>query len=192
MTQTLDKPTDRRFIHSGVSWEKFKLIEAGFDDSPGIRLFYYEGEVEILAVSQEHETISRFTGLLLVTYFVDKGIEFKPTGRFTQEREGVVSAQADESYFLVSEGITPDLCIEVVFNSGIEKKLNRYQALGVPEAWFWEDGRFAIYCLRGDSYERVSKSEVLPDLDIELLSRCLLMTSRVEAVREFRRGISQS
>ncbi|GET38059.1 Uma2 family endonuclease [Microseira wollei] len=190
MTQTLDKSTDRRFIHSGVSWEQFKLIEAGFADSPGIRLFYYEGEVEILAVSLEHETISRFTGLLLCTYFADKGIEFKPTGRFTQEREGVVSAQADESYFLGSGGKTPDLCIEVIFNSGIEKKLNRYQALDVPEVWFWEDGRFAFYCMQGDSYERVSKSEILPDLDIELLSRCLLMTSRVEAAREFRRGIS--
>jgi Uma2 family endonuclease len=192
MTQTLDKSTDQRFIHSGVSWEQFKLIEAGFAESPGIKLFYYQGEVEILAVSLKHETISRFTGLLLGNYFVDKGIEFNPTGSFTQEKEGVVSAQADESYFLGSGGTTPDLSIEVVFTSGNEKKLNRYQALGVPEVWFWEDGRFALYCLRGNSYERVSQSEILPDLDIELLSRCLLMTSRVEAVREFRRGISQN
>jgi Uma2 family endonuclease len=192
MTQTLDKPTDQRFIHSGVNWEKFKLIEAGFADSPGIRLFYYKGEVEILAVSLEHEAISRLISILLGIYLAEKGIEFTPSGSFTQEKEGVASAQADESYFLGSGGTTPDLSIEVVFTSGNERKLNRYQALGVPEVWFWEDGRFALYCLRGNSYERVSKSEILPDLDIELLSRCLLMTSRVEAVREFRRGISQS
>ncbi len=190
MTQTIDKQTDRRFIHSGLTWEQFKLIEAGFDDSPGIRLFYYESEIEILAVSLEHETISRFTGGLLGIYFVEKGIEFKPTGRFTQEIEGVVSAQADESYFLGEGGTTPDLCMEVVFNTAIEKKLKRYQVLGVPEVWFWEDGRFALYCLRGDSYERVSQSEIVPDLDIELLSKCVLMTSNVEATREFRRGIS--
>lgn len=192
MTQTLDKPTDQRFLHSGVTWEKFKLIEAGFAESPGIRLFYYEGEVEILAVSLEHEAISRFIGILLVIYLAEKGIEFTPSGSFTQEREGVASAQADESYFLGSGRTTPDLSIEVVFTSGNEKKLNRYKALGVPEVWFWEDGRFALYYLRGDSYERVSKSVILPDLDIDLLLRCLLMTSRVEAVREFRRGISQN
>ncbi|HAX76205.1 MAG TPA: hypothetical protein DCY88_10295 [Cyanobacteria bacterium UBA11372] len=192
MTQTLDKPTDQRFIHSGVTWEHFKLIEAGFAESPGIKLFYYEGEVEILAVSLEPEAISRLIGLLLGTYLAEKGIEFIPSGSFTQEKEGVASAQADESYFIGKTGTTPDLSIEVVFTSGNERKLNRYQALGVPEVWFWEDGRFALYCLRGNSYERVYKSEILPDLDIELLSRCLLMTSRVEAVREFLRGISQS
>jgi Uma2 family endonuclease len=190
MTQTLDKPTDRRFIHSGVSWEKFKLIEAGFADSPGIKLFYYEGEVEILAVSQEHEFFSRMISGLLFIYFTDQGIEIRPTGGFTQEKEGVASAQADESYFFGSGGTTPDISIEVVFTSGNERKLNRYQALGVPEVWFWEDGRFALYCLRGDSYERVSQSEILPDLDIDLLSRCVLMTSIVEAAREFRREIS--
>ncbi|GET38055.1 Uma2 family endonuclease [Microseira wollei] len=192
MTQTLDKPTDRRFIHSGVTWEHFKLIEAGFAESPGIRLFYYEGEVEILAVSQDHEYFSGMIAGLLFVYFADKGIEFRPTGSFTQEKEGVASAQADQSYFFGEGGTTPDLSIEVVFTSGNERKLNRYKALGVPEVWFWEDGRFAFYCMQGDSYERVSKSEILPDLDIELLSRCLLMTSRVEAAREFRRGISQS
>ena len=192
MTQTLDKPTDRRFIHSGVSWEHFKLIEAGFAESPGIRLFYYEGEVEILAVSQDHEIFSGVIALLLGNYLVEKGIEFAPTGGFTQELEGKASAQADQSYLIGKQsGAIADLSIEVVFTSGNERKLNRYKALGVPEVWFWEDGRFALYCLRGHSYERVSKSEILPDLDIELLSRCLLMTSRVEAVREFRRGISQ-
>ncbi|WP_333104085.1 MULTISPECIES: hypothetical protein [unclassified Microcoleus] len=52
MTATLDKPKDQRLIHSWIDWQQFKLIEQGFSDSPGIRLFYFKGEVEILAVSQ--------------------------------------------------------------------------------------------------------------------------------------------
>jgi len=59
----------------------------------------------------------------------------------------------------------------------------------VPEVWFWEDGLFSLYCLRSDGYEQVSKSELLPELDIDLLTRCVLMTSRLEAVREFRQGL---
>jgi Uma2 family endonuclease len=190
MKQTIDKPSDKRFIHTGVNWEKFKLIQAGFADLSGIRLFYYEGEVQILAVSLEHEAISRLIGILLGIYLAEKGIEFTPSGSFTQEKEGIASAQADESYFIGTVGTTPDISIEVVFTSGNERKLNRYQALGVKEVWFWEDGRFALYCLRCDSYEQVSQSEIIPNLDIELLSRCLLMTSRVEAVRAFRQGIN--
>lgn len=45
MTQTLLQPLDQRFIHSGISWQQFKLIEQGFSDSPGIKVLYYKGEV---------------------------------------------------------------------------------------------------------------------------------------------------
>jgi Uma2 family endonuclease len=112
-------------------------------------------------------------------------------GSFTQEKGEEVSAQADESFLIgKSTDITPDLSIEVVFTSGGKRKLTRYQALGVPEVWFCEDGVFGLYHLRSHGYEKIDQSEVLPGLDINLLSRCLLMASRVEAVKEFRRGIS--
>ena len=189
MTKTIDKPTEQRLTHSGMSWHQFKLLQESFADSPGIRLFYYRGEVEILAVSKDHEVFSELIGILLAEYFVEKGTEFTPTGSFTQEKEGIASAQADKSYFIGSVSSTPDLSVEVVFTSGNERKLPRYQALGVPEVWFWEDGLFSLYCLRSDGYDRVSKSELLPDLDINLLTRCVVMTSRLEAVREFRQGL---
>jgi Uma2 family endonuclease len=190
-TRPPNKPTEQRFIHSGMNWQQFKLLQESFADAPGIRLAYYKGEVEILAVSQDHEVFSRLIGILLAEYFVEKGIEFTPTGSFTQEKEGVSSVQADESYFIGEPGITPDLSIEVVFTSGSLNKLGRYQELGVPEVWFWEDGLFTLHHLRSDGYERINKSELLPDLDIDLLTRCVLMTSRVEAIREFRRALTR-
>ncbi len=193
MTYVVDKQKDQRLVHSGVSWHNFKSIQAGFVNSPGIRLFYYRGEVEILAVSQEHEAFSGVIALLLGTYFVEKQIEFTPTGSFTQQKEGEASAQADQSYLIGrGSGVIADLSIEVVFTSGNQSKLSRYQALGVPEVWFWEDGVFALYHLRSDGYEKISQSEVLPDLDIDLLSRCLMMASKVEAIRHFRQAISET
>lgn len=193
MTQTLLQPLEQRFIHFGISWEQFKLIQEGFSDSPGIKLFYYKGEVEILAVSPEHEFFSRTICTLLAIYCAENEIEFAPTGSFTQEKERVVSAQADESFFIgkrITLKYPPDLCIEVIFTSGTVKKLQRYRVLGVPEVWFWEDGVLAMYRLGAEGYEKIASSVVLPDLDINLLCRCLLMASSVEAMREFRRGIS--
>lgn len=193
MTQTLDKPKDQRLIHRGMTWEKFKLIQDGFADAPGIRLFYFEGEVEILAISQDHEFFSETISGLLFVYCLEKRIPFAPTGSFTQEKEGVASVQADKSYFIGrsrTASSPPDLSIEVVFTSGNESKLNRYRALGVPEVWFWEDGAFSLYYLRDSGYDRIYRSVVLPDLDLDLLTRCLLMADTVEAGLEFRRGIS--
>jgi Uma2 family endonuclease len=197
MAYLLEKPTEQRFTHIGVTWEQFKLIEAGFSDSPGIRLFYYESEVEILAISPEHEITSRLIGILLAVFFEEMEIEFSPTGSFTQEKPGIVSAQADESYFLGNNTSTiPDLSIEVVITSGGVNKLARYRALGVPEVWFWEDGLFSLYRLRDHGYDRIYRSEIpaLMSLDLALLTGCVLMaqTSRMEAMRTFRQAIQQT
>ncbi|PSN19943.1 hypothetical protein C7271_04720 [filamentous cyanobacterium CCP5] len=57
-------------------------------------------------------------------------LDFQPMGAMTQETEGVVSAQADESYCIDTVKAIPDLSIEVVFTSGSFGKLERYKALG--------------------------------------------------------------
>lgn len=64
---------------------------------------------------------------------MEKGIEFIPAGSMTQEREGTVSAQANELYWISQKKSVPDLSIEVIFTSGSLNKLERYQALSVPE-----------------------------------------------------------
>ncbi|MDY7014803.1 MAG: Uma2 family endonuclease [Cyanobacteriota bacterium] len=192
MTDTLEKSILQRFVHAGMSWQQFKLIQEGFADSPGLRLFYHQGEVEIVTVSPEHEMISCILAALLVEYFVEKNIEFTPTGSWTQEKEEEASVQADKSYCIGESSTTPDLSIEVVLTSGGPSKLNRYRSLAVPEVWFWEEGLLSLYRLRSEGYKRINRSELLPDLDIELLTRCVLMayTSRVAAIKEFKRAIA--
>ena len=192
MLPLLNKTTDQRIVHHGT-WEQFKFIQKGFDGSPGVRLSYYNETIEILMPGQDHETFARIIGYLVTTFLVEQGIFFKPTGAMTQEKEGVASAQADESFCIGSVKSIPDLSIEVVFTSGSISKLERYKALGVPEVWFWEDGLLKLYHLRDGNYELSDRSELpgLNDLDIDLLKRCILMaeTDTGEAIRAFRREI---
>jgi Uma2 family endonuclease len=191
MTSTLQKPTDQRIVLQGT-WEKFKLIQQASADSPGIRLAYFDGTIEILMPGREHEIFKAIIGYLIETFLSEQGIEFEPTGSMTQEAEKVASAQADESYCIGESKNIPDLSIEVVFTSGGTNKLARYQAIGVPEVWFWQDGVLSLHRLRSNGYERIDRSEILElaALNLELLSRCVLMaeTSRLEAIRAFRRG----
>jgi Uma2 family endonuclease len=196
MTQApvLTEPsTDQRLVYSGITWQQFKLIQAGFADSPGIRLAYYDSTIEILIPGREHEVFSRLIGFLIGLFCLENAIEFEPTGSMTQEREGEASAQADESYCFGASKPIPDLVIEVVFTSGGPNKLQRYQALGVPEVWFWQDGLFSLYRLRDDHYDKITHSEIpeLATLSIDLLTRCVLMaqTSRLEAAQEFRKAL---
>jgi Uma2 family endonuclease len=142
---------------------------------------------------REHEIFAHVIGYLVTTFLVEQGIFFKPTGAMTQEKEGVVSAQADESYCIGSVKLIPDLSIEVVFTSGGTSKLERYKALGVQEVWFWEDGLLKLYHLRDGNYEPIDHSQLpgLSELDLDLLRRCILMaeTDAGEAIRAFRRKI---
>ena len=192
MPPLLNKTTDQRIVHHGT-WEQFKFIQKGFEGSPGVRLFYYDGAIEILMPGREHEIFASIIGYLLTTFLTEKGIFFQPTRSMTQEKEGVVSAQADESYCIGSVKSIPDLSIEVVFTSGGISKLERYKALGVTEVWFWEDGLLKLYHLQDGSYEPVERSQLagLSELNFDLLRRCILMaeTDAGEAIRAFRREI---
>jgi Uma2 family endonuclease len=192
MAQLLNTTTDQRLVFPDRTWEQFKLIQKGFEGSPGVRLFYYNGTIEILMPGEDHEFFKTIIGFLIELFLVEKGIEFIPAGSMTQECQGTASTQADESYWVGSKRLVPDLSIEIVFTSGGSNKLERYKALGVPEVWFWEDGLFTLYHLREKGYERIYRSELpgLTELNIDLLSRCVLIaqTSRIVAVREFRQA----
>jgi Uma2 family endonuclease len=185
--------TDQRIILQGT-WDKFKLIQQASEDSPGVRLAYFDGTIEILTPSENHEFFAHVIGYLLTTFLLSRGISFKPTGAKTQEKEGTASTQADQSYCMGNAKPIPDLSIEVIFTSG-GNKLARYQALGVLEVWFWQDGALTLHRLRQNGYERVKRSELpgLEQLDPDLLNRCILIaeTDFAEAVALFRRGIEQ-
>lgn len=118
--------TDQRIIRSGRTWEQFKLIQKGFEGSPGVRLFYYNGTIEILMPGPEHEFFKSIIGMLIEIFFLEKNIEFAPTGSVTQEKEETASAQADESYCIGGLKPTPDFSIEVVFTSGGLAKLELF------------------------------------------------------------------
>jgi len=76
---------------------------------------------------------------------------------------------------------------EAVWTSGRIDKLNIYRKLGVAEVWFWRKGSIQPYCLRGERYEPVAASEVLPGLDLEQLAVFLDRPTTFEAIKGDRR-----
>jgi len=198
MIQTLKKPRaseDKVTVYHDRTWQQFKHIQKGLEGSPGVRLSFYEGIAEIFMPGQPHEIFKRVISSLLDFFFFHWSIRVIPTGSVTQEQEGVASAQADDSFCFGEVKPIPDLSIEVVFTSGSTAKLKRYQALGVPEVWFWEDGLLTLHRLGESGYTRIYKSQIpeLANLDIELLSRCVLIgeTDWLGAVQTFRETISR-
>jgi Uma2 family endonuclease len=186
MTQLLDQSTEQRFIQTGVSWDNFKAIQSGFVGLPSVCLFYYAGALEILAPAPKPEIVKGNIGYLVEDYLLNQGLDFVATGSFSQEKESVVSVQADESYCFSVRKSGSDLAIEVVMTSGGPNKLKRYQALGVPEVWFWQDGVISVDQLTLTDYQRVNESQLVPGINRERLARWAAIESRTQAVRAFR------
>lgn len=187
LSTQLNSTTEQYFRLPGYySWQQFKTIEGVIEESPGIRISYLDGCIELMTLGEEHETISRMIAALLGLYFLQKQIEFIPVGSATRESEDqAVSFEPDESYYIGEQKEHPDLAVEVVVTSGNLKKLEKYKRLQITEVWFWENNQLSIHHLREEDYENISKSEILPDLDINLLVRCVQMSSKLEAMTAF-------
>ncbi|MEG3898485.1 MULTISPECIES: Uma2 family endonuclease [unclassified Microcoleus] len=190
LEETVTLGEQRLILPGYYSWEQFEAIESLMADSPGLRITYLDGWIEFMTLGEAHETISCILNFLLQLYFCEMGIEYIPVGSATRKnREKDVSFEPDDSYYIGAKKEHPDLAVEVTVTSGSTNKLAKYLRLRIPEVWFCKNNQLSVYGLREDNYQQVSRSELLPELDLELLVRCVLMPSRIEARREFIQGI---
>jgi Uma2 family endonuclease len=196
-----NQDAEDRYITDGVSWHDYEVLLAKRGDSPGCRVIYLDGVLEIVAPSRRHESGKTRIGTLLEIYFLETDTEYFPLGSATfrlQEQRG--GAEPDESYCIGAEKALPDLAIEVVLTSGGINRLEVYRRLGIQEVWFWQNDRFSLYHLREASpvqfahtygYEALTRSGLLPELDIEFLTECVRHANPLIATRGFRKRLRE-
>ncbi|WP_013320273.1 Uma2 family endonuclease [Gloeothece verrucosa] len=184
--------SEQRIILQGISWQQYETLRTTLDQVPGAKMSYLEGLLEIMTPSPEHEYKKATIGRLLDIYSLDKGIRLYRCGSPTLKQElAKRGKEPDESYNLETKKEIPDLAIEVIISSGGLDILSIYQGLGVPEVWLWKNNKLSIYRLREQGYEEIARSEFLPDLDLELLSRYINYSDQYDAVIEFRKAIQK-
>jgi Uma2 family endonuclease len=153
------------------------------------RLAYLEGRLELMTPSRSHEGLAYLIGRLVEVWCLERGVEFSGYGSWTlkkrREQRGV---EPDECYVIgeVSEPKRPDLAIEVVWTHEGIRKLDIYRRLRVREVWYWRRGRISVHALRGDIYEEIAASEVLPGIDLDELASFLDRPTASRAIREYR------
>lgn len=157
--------TEQQYTATDVSWQAYEALLADLgDDSPGLRVHYLEGTLEITMPGRKHEVSKDNIARLFSAYFEETRTRFYGLGSTTLKLE----AQRRGAE-----------------RGGIDK-LEIYRGLGVPEVWFWDKGKFAVYHLRSDHYQRVERSEFLPNLDLDLLATYIQHPEPLDAGLEFR------
>jgi Uma2 family endonuclease len=194
--QTLDKTTtisEQQFLLPGhYTWKEFEIIETLTADAGNLRITYLDGYIEFMTLGEEHENIKKIIAILIEAYLFEKGINFIPVGSATRRaKEKSASFEPDESYYIGEKKANPDLAIEINITSGSIDKLEKYKRFNITEVWFWENNQLSLYYLKNDNYEQINQSELLPDLDIDLLASCVLMPSIIDARTAFIKGIKK-
>jgi Uma2 family endonuclease len=180
-------------LMSGVSWQYYEQLLLKLEDNASLRLVYLDGVLEIVSPSRRHEGIKKRIATLLEAYFEETDTEYFPLGSTTfrsEEQRG--GSEPDESYCIGAEKPIPDLVIEVVLTSGGVDKLTVYQRLEIPEVWFWQNDQLVVYCLRGTQYEQSDRSQLLPQLDLEVLATYINHPQPLAAVKKFRRSLREN
>jgi Uma2 family endonuclease len=179
---------DQRLILNGISWRDYCVLR-DLLDSPGVRMTYLKGALEIMSPSRLHEDIKTRIARLLELWALERDIPLYGYGSTTFKHEPKQRGlEPDECYVVGKPQVEgyPELAIEVVVTGGGIDKLEVYRGLGVREVWIWDEGRIVVWGLGPEGYEERSGSEVIPGIDLPAIARLAGEADQHAALRELR------
>ncbi len=189
-------PTEQRIILQAVPWETYETLLSLFgDDYPALRLNYLNGVLEIWMPGRTHENIKKMLARLLEAYAEERGLDLNGYGSTTFRRKAKERGlEPDECYVLGTLEEVPDLALEVVITHGMVDRLEIYRGLGVHEVWVWDQKKLSFYILidPDQPYRVQQRSQVLPDLDPDLLLQFLDPTKQTQSVKAYRLALRSS
>lgn len=181
-------PDEQRMLIRGVSWRDYVILRAALD-TPGLRMTYLRGRLELMSSSRAHELGTKLISRLLEHYAFRRRLPLNGYGSTTFRHEAKErGAEPDECYAwgrAIDEGQFPDLVLEVIVTSPLLDKLEVYAGFGVPEVWLFRAGSIEVYRLAGESYERVERSVLVPERDLALVARLAAGSDQLAALEEF-------
>ena len=195
--EVLEKPVsqvvEQRLTLCGITWQQYEIVRTSLDNCAGLRMTYLEGTLEFFMPSPEHEIIKKVLARLIELYSIETNTRLYGYGSTTYRKQAKERGlEPDECYCIGTVKELPDLAIEVNLTSGGIDKLNVYRGLGVAEVWIWQKSRLSLFYLEGENYQETQNSRFLPNLDIDLLVRCVNIPDQYDAVVEFRDAIARA
>ena len=194
MVAVLPSPSfeeDQHVVLRAMSWQDFEALLAIRGDRSGVRMYYLDGEIEIVSPTKIHEGRKKTLARLLEIWAMESDIALNGFGSWTLKRElREAGAEPDECYIVgdSTEQEAPDLAIEVEWSrtTGLSKP-EIYRRLGVRELWTLKsDGRLVVRILEKGEWVERTKSKLFPRLDLAWLMRFLEITPQSKAVRALR------
>ena len=178
---------EQRMLIHGVTWKDYVILREALD-TPGLRMTYCEGALELRTTSRKQQLHKHTIARLIETYATLRRLPLIGYGSTTFRREAKArGAEPDECWCVgreMEDEQFPDIVLEVIHTNPLLDKLQVYAGFGVREVWLFEDGAFELHAFDGAAYARVDHSALLPELDFAMLAPLAVRTDQHEAVAE--------
>ena len=187
---------EQRVLLSDISWETFERLIEEREHSPGTRLSFGDGELEILAVGLGHEVANRTLAALAEITGVETNRDFEATGGTTFLRRDLRKAFEPDSSFYLRHAATvrgmwdldlqvdppPELVIEVDLTHSFLDRFRIWAAIGVAEVWRYDGERVRFHTLEANAYHEIEESLSLPPMTAEQATVFLELERRETAI----------
>ena len=194
---------DQRAMVYDVEWEEYESLLDELEGSPGKRVYYDEGTLDILSVGFGHERRKESLARMVDVLAEESERELVPAGSLTLKLKRLrKGAEPDSCFFIrnadqmikkddydLRHDPPPDLVIEVDITHPSHSKFDIYASLGVSEFWRYSGSRIEIFELIDGEYVEQDISPAFPFVRAEELSRFLddyVSKSNLAANRAFR------
>jgi Uma2 family endonuclease len=196
-----------------ISWQTYQNLLQDLSATPGVRLTYLKGYLEIsmaplsLLHSESNALLDRFITILAE----ELNLNIYSLDAITLRREDLQSGlEPDKAYYIQHESVLktitnrhqyldltqlppPDLVVEVDVTSHFLNKLSTYLALGIPEIWRYDGQSLCVYQLDKSKYLTVTTSPTFAHLPLINIIPQLMAQSytqgQITVLREFRRWV---
>ena len=158
---------DQTLSLAGMTWIDYEKFNS--EEYPGYRVSYFNGVITLVSPSKNHQRIAQTIAILVFTYCRKYNLPYFPLGSTRLQNKPLAGKEPDVSFAFNTDKDIPDLAVEVIFSSGSFDDLDKYQAIGVNEVWFWKNNQITFYRLQNQGYIEISTSEFLPNLSSKTL-----------------------
>ncbi|HBL58394.1 MAG TPA: hypothetical protein DDZ80_07710 [Cyanobacteria bacterium UBA8803] len=189
-----------------VSWQEFESLLQELGERRAARVAYSKDTLEIMVPLPEHEKPKDLISDIVKILLKKSSRPYEPFGSTTFKRENTAGVEPDACFYiqnyqrminrrrLEAGDPPPDLAIEMDVTS--KTTLDAYEAMGVPELWIYNNGKFIIYLFRDGKYIASDSSPLFPNIPLTELIPVTVerawQVGTVQALAEFERAIANS
>jgi Uma2 family endonuclease len=149
-------PEGATLVLQQFTWDDYERLLEELIDRHRLRVAYDRGRVEIMSTLSQHEEYGVFIDRLVGASTDRYDLNLEPRGRTTWKRRKLARGlEPDGCYYVKSAeriiGIRridldrdppPDIAVEIDITNESLAKFPIYAALGIPEIWRYEAGKF--------------------------------------------------